>query len=453
MKKIKVLCDADLLCRVAIHPKDRTGLFYTCKAIVEALSKSKDIDLTLCSFKYSANCFKKYLEYYPSLKKVKYFWLGDLRSKSLYYFQTKSFLVREEYKKTNNTLLKIYLKFLYLTFKLLRAFSKLIKKSEFSFKKQLEGFDIYQSLVYKIPKQVSNSSVKTAIVVHDVIPVKYPEFFIAKKKENPKKKFGGIFNSIQPETLIFTNSHYTKKDLLDVYPKFKKNKISVTQLAADKDKFFQKKNRSKKNSKDWKEIRKSLKKYKIPLDKPYFLSLGSLNPRKNLEFIVDCFIEFLKRNPKSDANLALAGPKGWKFDVLFKKLDKNKKYSDRIIVTGFVEDKDINNMYNGAFAFIYPSLYEGFGLPVLEAMQCGIPVITSNVSSLPEIAGDTCILVNPRKKRGLITALEKLYKNKSFREFLRKKSLKQAGKFDWGKTTQEMIKGYKNHSLKNSNKT
>ena len=159
--------------------------------------------------------------------------------------------------------------------------------------------------------------------------------------------------------------------------------------------------------------------------------------------LLDCFIEFLSKNKNiQDLYLVLAGPKGWKIDNLFEKIADCKEYKDKIILTGFLDEKDINCIYNNALFFVFPSLYEGFGLPVLEAMQCGVPVISSNKSSMPEVYGDAALPIDPENKDDLMEAIEKLYYDENLRKNLSEKGLVRSKSFDWGKTVKIMTSGY-----------
>ncbi|TKZ25243.1 glycosyltransferase, partial [Brachyspira catarrhinii] len=138
-------------------------------------------------------------------------------------------------------------------------------------------------------------------------------------------------------------------------------------------------------------------------------------------------------------------------DKLFDNINKNKSYKDKIIVTGFIPDKDINIIYNKAFCFAFPSLFEGFGLPVLEAIQCNIPVISSNITSLPEIYGDAGIGFNPKNEIELINALHSIYYNENIRKQLIKNCNIQKKKFSIKNTAKNYInlikKDYKEKNM------
>ncbi len=171
----------------------------------------------------------------------------------------------------------------------------------------------------------------------------------------------------------------------------------------------------------------------------YILAVGTLEPRKNLSRLIKAFDSV--SNELGDISLVIAGAKGW----LTKGIDESVKIvnNDKITFLGSVSDEDLQALYAQALFFVYPSLYEGFGLPVLEAMSMGTPVITSNCSSLPEVAGDAAILVDPFDIDELAQSLLLLAFDTDKREVMRQLGFKQAAKFSWEKTAHLTIKAYK----------
>jgi glycosyltransferase involved in cell wall biosynthesis len=174
------------------------------------------------------------------------------------------------------------------------------------------------------------------------------------------------------------------------------------------------------------EVKKVLQKYHI--QDPYVLFVGTMDPRKNLVRLVQAFkkVKMEKKNLK----LVIVGHKG---ELYTEELNKLITSGD-IVLTGYVEEEDIVYLYNGASIFAFPSLYEGFGLPILEAMACGIPVITSNVYSMPEVAGDAALLVHPESVEAIAEAIMRLQDDQSLRSGLITKGLARASTFTWDKT-------------------
>jgi glycosyltransferase involved in cell wall biosynthesis len=166
----------------------------------------------------------------------------------------------------------------------------------------------------------------------------------------------------------------------------------------------------------------------------FILSVGTLQPRKNHLQLVRAFAR-LRPERGVTLKLVIAGGKGWAYDEIRAETDR-LKLQDRVIFAGFVDDTDLPGLYRAASVFAYPALYEGFGLPVLEAMACGVPVLTSNTSSLPEVAGDAALLINPLDPTGMSRALSQMLGDASLRADLIKKGLARASEFTWARSAQ-----------------
>ncbi len=166
---------------------------------------------------------------------------------------------------------------------------------------------------------------------------------------------------------------------------------------------------------------------------PYFLFVGTVQPRKNLERVIRAF-----SRQSSDIRLIIAGSKGWLSDEIYA-LPKKLGIEDRVKFLGYVLDEKLPELYSGAIALVFPSLFEGFGLPILEAQVCGCPVITSNVSSMPEIAGKGAILVNPYDVDDIVKAMKRI-KNKELRIKLIKAGFENVKRFSWEKCARETLR-------------
>jgi glycosyltransferase involved in cell wall biosynthesis len=178
-------------------------------------------------------------------------------------------------------------------------------------------------------------------------------------------------------------------------------------------------------------------KYHLP--ERIVLYVGVLEPRKNLPTLVRAFRSSVDRGVVH--SLVLAGRRGWMYAELFQAVE-DLGLRERVIFLGYVPDEDLPLLYNAADLFVYPSLYEGFGLPVLEAMACGVPVITSNVSSMPEITGDTGILVNPHDTDALADAMHLVLTDRALRDKLARDEQVRAGIFSWERTARETLAVY-----------
>ena len=237
---------------------------------------------------------------------------------------------------------------------------------------------------------------------------------------------------------IICNSNNTAKDLIHIEKKFQNYNIIIAPFAYDKQQFFS----LSKDSKN--KITKVQKKYQIPTDKSYILSLCSLSPRKNIDFLIKAFDIFVSKfDLHGKINLVLAGSKAWQTENIFGEYESSK-VKDNIIFTGFIDDEDINYLYNGANCFVYSSKYEGFGLPILEAMACNLPVITSNTSSMKEVAGNGALLIDPNNIDSLVAAFEKYFFEKGYREKLIEHSKNNVKRFSWQKTCDIILKSLKN---------
>jgi len=173
--------------------------------------------------------------------------------------------------------------------------------------------------------------------------------------------------------------------------------------------------------------------------RPYVLYVGKLDPRKNLPLLIGAFDSIASLFP--DHQLIIAGNPGWDYQAIY---DAAAQAScrERVRLVGFVKEADLPAMYAGAALFVYPSSYEGFGFPVLEAMACGTPVITSNVSSLPEVAGDAGLLVDPLDVAALAGAMRRVLSDGDLRQGMRVKGLEQAARFTWEETARRTLQVY-----------
>jgi len=171
--------------------------------------------------------------------------------------------------------------------------------------------------------------------------------------------------------------------------------------------------------------------------------VGTLEPRKNVVHLIRSFAELVRAERIPDLHLVLTGGQGWDYEPIFAEAERLREVRDRIHFTGYADDVDLAPLYSGALAFVYPSLYEGFGLPVLEAMQCGTPVITSSTSSLPEVVGDAGLLVDPQDGAALCQAMLALYEDADRRAELSSRAVARAGRFSWERCAHETVAAYR----------
>ncbi len=175
------------------------------------------------------------------------------------------------------------------------------------------------------------------------------------------------------------------------------------------------------------------------LDRPYFLFVGTIEPRKNLVRLLNAFAEFARDVP--GVNLVLSGQRGWKCEEIYARA-KEKDVADRIVFLDYVDEATLPSLYSHALACVYPSLFEGFGFPVVEAMSCGTPVLTSNTTSLGEIGTGAALLVNPFDTQALANGLRSLARDPALREDLRTRGFARAATFSWQETGRRTIEAY-----------
>jgi glycosyltransferase involved in cell wall biosynthesis len=168
----------------------------------------------------------------------------------------------------------------------------------------------------------------------------------------------------------------------------------------------------------------------------FFLTVGTLEPRKNLTVLVSAFAKLCEQQPDTPSKLVIAGGKGWLTGALFEQI-KHSPWRDRIVLTDYLHDDDLRALYSSCRAFVYPSIYEGFGLPPLEAMACGAPVIASRIAAIEETTAGAALLFDPRDADELATLLLELSRNESVRSQLVDAGRKRAAEFSWEQTAEE----------------
>ena len=248
---------------------------------------------------------------------------------------------------------------------------------------------ITQFFNYVIPPGVSG---KKVLFVYDMAYMAYPDT-INKRTKNDMDK--NLRPSCERADIICTISEFSKLEIIR-YLGAEPSKVRVIPCGVDHSLFHPCEEKAK--------IEFTKSKYGIKGE--YFLYLGTLEPRKNVLNIIRAYIKLLKEMGEAPI-LVLAGKKGWLYEEIFLETEK-AGIEKRVIFTGYVEDEDVPLLMNGAYVFLFPSLYEGFGLPVIEAMACGTPVITSNDTSLSEVAGNAALLVDPKNNQAIMEAMKRL---------------------------------------------
>lgn len=295
----------------------------------------------------------------------------------------------------------------------------------FSMEFLLGNVDLVHSMTYCAPT-FKDKKKRLVVTIYDVSFITNPECHM---QANIKHCLQGTKDAIKNADAIIAISNHTKMDLIK-YLDAPEDTITVTHLAADE--AFSR--IEEKNI-----LEKVRKKYSLPYN--FVLFVGSLEPRKNVQTLLRAYA-LTSQMFKNKYKLAIVGGKGWLNDQI-KSLVEELKISDNVYFTEYVAQEDLPAIYSMASVFVYPSLYEGFGLPVLEAMACGTPVITSNVSSIPEVAGDAAVLVDPANEEELSLAIKQVLDDEALRKSLSIRGVNRAKTFSWERCARETLEVYR----------
>lgn len=424
---MRVVFDASILGRAQFLPIARSGIFRYADNLLQALAASGQCRLSLTSFGYSLDAagISDYLVGRDSLRDsttilnpVIQFIGNSLRmglrtsGKNSSEMAVDSGLLRKAHQLGDGLLASLQ-----------QSFRPILAN-------RLNGAHIFHTPFLHTPPVLRTiPHLQRFVTVHDLNPIAHPEHFPPVVNRWSRK----VMENIGRDDWVITVSQFVKDDLCDRYG-VKPDRIRVTPLAAESSLFHP--------CHDTQRFSRVRQRYGIP-DGRYILSLGSLSPHKNIGHLVKCFAKLIRQEHIPDLNLVLAGTQGWMLDSLQETLATMGNLAHRIIRTGFVHDQDQSALYAGATAFAFPSLCEGFGLPPLEAMQCGTPVICTNATSIPEVVGTAGILVDPLDDDALCQAILDMYRNESLRKQFVSRGLERARQFSWERCAQGTLDAYR----------
>ncbi|MFQ3568063.1 MAG: glycosyltransferase family 1 protein [Aggregatilineales bacterium] len=283
--------------------------------------------------------------------------------------------------------------------------------------------DLYHATDFVLPPLLA--STRSLLTVHDLSFVRVPEATSPRLKAYLDRV---VPRSVHRADHVLADSQATKDDLVALYA-VPPHKITV--LLSGVDPRFKPVN-------DPETLADVRQKYFLP-ERPYILSVGTVQPRKNYGRLIEALARL--RAAGRSIDLVIVGGRGWLEDPIYAAIQRAAVH-DYVHFTGFADDADLPALYSAAACVAVPSLYEGFGLPVLEAMACGTPVVTSNVSSLPEVAGDAALTVPPTDLDALTSALERLLDDESLRSALIGRGLERIKFFTWERAAQQLLEIY-----------
>jgi len=262
------------------------------------------------------------------------------------------------------------------------------------------------------------------VTVHDLSFELFPEFF------SPRDLLilrSFVRFSARRAARVIAVSQSTKRDLVDLYG-LNPDQIVVTHEAPAA------------HFRPASETEYETSRTKYGLHRPFILAVGNLQPRKNLLRLIDAYGQ-LRASNEIQHQLVIVGKAKWREAQVFQLVQK-LRLEQEIVFTGYISDSDLRLLYAAADLFAYPSLYEGFGLPVLEAMACGAPVVTSDVASIPEVAGEAAILVDPRDVNAIAKAIHTVLTDADVRRRLKSAGLERVKMFSWEKTARQTLDVY-----------
>ena len=287
--------------------------------------------------------------------------------------------------------------------------------------KKLNDYDVFHSFYYPFSASLQKRKIKKSITFLDIIPLLFHGY--SQPLINRTLK---IVDSIR-ENYAISISEFSKQDLLNYDKRIEDKKVFVVPLAASKELFYQ-----NKTKKDW-----DIVKQKYSLPENYFLSVAGSDSRKNIRTVIKSFTKLILQEKIKDLHLILTGNGSHNHQIL-EELNVPLEVSAKIFIPiTFIDSQDLAVLYSNAVCFFFMSLYEGFGLPALEAMQCGTPVVVSNTTSLPEVVGDAALTINPTDIDALCSAMLLLYDSADLRSRYSTAGLKRAEQFSWSRCADE----------------
>lgn len=414
---MRVLLDISVLGLGHVFPEMRAGVFRVHEQLAEGLARSGECELFLCA-NYSSVAFAGCVEYLRSNSSLGALPLIGPRAG----VGRVGRLTRAVHRKIR-------------PFFPGRVLPGLLRESARRVDRRLHppisdapaGVDLFHSLGARLPPPAGGGkSPRRLVNIYDLSPFRVPNLYGAQRYLAEERLAG-----LRYDDWVITSSEATRRDLAELC-RVDRGRVFVIPLAADPNTFHPRVDTSR---------AAALRKRFGIGDAPYLLALNAHELRKNMDAAVRAFGRAV-RDGAVDLALVIAGPPSAAAAIQNARAEAAARGA-RVILAGFVPDDDLAALYGGALAFVYPSLYEGFGLPALEAMQCGTPVIAGRVASLPEVVGDAGLLVDLNDPEALYRAMLELYRDAALRQRLSVLSLRRAAEFSWDRCTRQTLDAYR----------
>lgn len=418
---LNILFDATVLVDGDDMIEERRGIYFIAKKLLEEFDKRDDCQIFLYADKFKLAGLRKISS--SVCQHVKPFKNADHFDR--YMHRVVTFFRRKRMDNFTRPLVRKFFACWVLLF-------AIVSNAVYFFKEMM--YKPVSNMVFFSPRTAASGflkcqkSLKKFIVLHDLIPYVLPEY----ANQRNWGWFGYLTRNLNQDDYYFAISQATKNDYCEFSNKIDPQKVFVTPWAADS------KFRPDKDAISFEKIRE---KYAIPFDKRFIFSLCTLEPRKNLPRTVRTFLSFIRKNGITDLVFVIGGGEWMNFKKEMERQVEDAAFFEKNVVhIGYVSDEDLPVLYSHAEWFVFTSRYEGFGLPPLEAMQCGCPVITSNNSSLPEVVGDAGIMVDWDSDEQHVAAYEKYYFNDALRHSNAQKGMERTRLFSWEKTIDKIMK-------------
>lgn len=417
---MNLLYDISVLGRGQKVSRSRTGVFRTVEEVAMGLARSGEVQVEFCASECNYSQCQEYLATTPKLSNV------TLAKSCSPWARLRDHVSSAAVKGDESTVGWLRYPAVKQLYDMGKGYVSPLNA------RHLSAAAVYHSPFDHLPLPVlrQRKNLHLFLTVYDLIPILLPHYFDTPQDVYQRQRIAPL----QEDGYYLSISAATKEDLCTCFPRIAPERVFVTPLAASNS-FYA--------STDETALVAVRERYGIPREKQYFLSVCTLEPRKNITQTIKSFLSIVRQESVSDLVLVLVGAYGWQYGDIIASIDGAAELQSRIILAGYVSDEELAPLYSGALAFVYPSLYEGFGLPPLEAMQCGTPVITSNTSSLPEVVGDAGIMVDPIDGDALSQAMFNVYLSTELRHEMKCKGLLRAAEFSWDKTVTKTIAAYR----------